>query len=94
MKTYYYLYQIQNKINSKFYVGVHQTKNLNDGYMGSGKIIKSAIKKHGIENFKKTIVEHFNTAEEMFSREKQIVTDDFFNQKRHLQFTPRWNWWF
>lgn len=49
--------------------------------MGSGKIIKSAIKKHGIENFKKTIVEHFNTAEEMFSREKQIVTDDFLTRK-------------
>lgn len=81
MKTYYYLYQIQNKINSKLYVGVHQTKNLNDGYMGSGKIITSAIKKHGIEHFEKTIIEHFDTAEEMFAREKEVVTDDFLTRK-------------
>jgi len=77
MTTYYYLYQIQNKINSKLYVGVHQTTKLDDGYMGSGKQILSAIKKYGIENFEKTILEHFDTAGKMFLREKEIVTDEF-----------------
>lgn len=77
MKTYFYLYQIKNKINNKIYVGVHKTSNLNDGYMGSGKVIVSAIKKYGVENFEKTILEHFDTAEKMFAREKELVTQEF-----------------
>lgn len=74
---FYYLYEIRNKINGKIYVGVHKTNDMNDGYMGSGKIIKSAIKKYGIENFEKTILEIFASSEAMFAREKEVVTDDF-----------------
>lgn len=75
--TYYYIYQITNLVNGKVYVGVHKTKNLDDGYMGSGKIIRRAILKHGIENFKKDILEFFDTPERMYSREKEIVTEEF-----------------
>lgn len=39
--TYYYIYQITNLVNAKIYVGVHKTKDLNDGYMGSGKVISA-----------------------------------------------------
>jgi len=42
---FYYLYEIKNLINNKIYVGVHKTNDLNDGYMGSGKVIRRAIKK-------------------------------------------------
>ena len=74
---FYYLYEIRNKINGMIYVGVHKTKDLNDGYMGSGKILRHAIKKNGIENFDKTILEIFETSEAMFCREKEIVNDEF-----------------
>ena len=74
---YFYLYQIINKLNDKIYVGVHKTDNLNDGYMGSGKILNRAIKKYGVEKFEKDILIYFNTAEEMFAKEKEIVTDEF-----------------
>lgn len=74
---FYYIYQITNKVNGKIYVGVHKTRNLDDGYMGSGKVIKSAIKKYGLDNFTKDILEFFETSEEMYVREKEVVTDEF-----------------
>ena len=77
---HYYLYRVTNKVNGKIYVGVHKTQNLDDGYMGSGKVIKAAIKKHGAENFQKEILETFVSAEAMFAREKEIVTEEFISK--------------
>ena len=74
---HYYLYKVTNLVNNRFYVGVHKTKDMNDGYMGSGKIIQRAIEKYGIENFQKEILEVFNNSKEMYDREKEIVTEEF-----------------
>ena len=80
MKHYFYLYEVRNNISGKIYVGVHKTRNLNDGYMGSGKIIRRSIEKNGIENFTKTILEHFDSSEEMYAREKEVVHEEFLNR--------------
>lgn len=46
----YIIYKTTNLINGKIYVGQHSTS-ANDGYLGSGKLIKRAIEKYGKENF-------------------------------------------
>lgn len=74
---FYYLYQITNKVNNKIYVGVHKTNNLKDGYMGSGKVIKRAIEKYDIDNFKLDILEFFENPETMYAREKEVVNEEF-----------------
>ena len=78
---FYYLYEVKNNLNGKIYVGVHKTKSLDDGYMGSGKVIRSAIMKHGIENFTKVILEQFDNSTDMYAREKEVVTDEFLLRK-------------
>jgi len=77
---FYYLYEVKNKINGKIYVGVHKTDDMNDGYMGSGKVIKRAIEKYGIDNFEKTILETFDCEEKMFLREKEFVDEEFLSR--------------
>lgn len=72
-----YLYQITNLINNKIYVGVHKTNDIDDGYMGSGTVIVSAIQKHGIAHFRKDILEFFDTYEAALAKEAEIVTDEF-----------------
>lgn len=70
---FYTVYKITNNINKKYYIGKHQTKDLNDGYMGSGKLLKRAIKKYGLVNFSKEILHVFQTEQEMNDKEKELV---------------------
>lgn len=74
---YYTVYKITNRANDKIYGGVHKTGDLNDSYMGSGKLVASAIAKHGIENFTKEYLAIFNNADDMFKMESELVNEEF-----------------
>lgn len=78
---FYYLYKITNLINNKIYIGIHKTNNLDDGYMGSGKLILRAIKKYGKESFKKEIIKFFETYQDALIEEYNVVTDEFISRK-------------
>lgn len=73
---FYTIYKTTNTVNGKFYIGKHQTKDLNDGYMGSGKLIKAAIKKYGVDSFHKEILHVVQTEKEMDLLEKILVVPD------------------
>ncbi len=66
-----------NNINSKWYIGSHKGS-IDDGYVGSGRIFKQAIGKHGIENFTRHIL-----YEGDFYREKEQEFLEFFDAANH-----------
>ena len=73
---HHFLYKTINLVNSKFYIGIHSTNNLDDGYIGSGLRIRYAIKKYGRENFKMEILEYFDDRLSMRLREQEVVNSD------------------
>jgi hypothetical protein len=67
------IYKTTNLINDKFYIG-KDTKN-NPNYLGSGKYLHRAIKKYGIENFKKEILEACIDIKTLNEREKYWIKE-------------------
>tara|TARA_R110000787_G_scaffold228917_1_gene336521 strand:+ start:2589 stop:3335 length:747 start_codon:yes stop_codon:yes gene_type:complete len=80
-RIYNYVYKITNLVNGRIYIGVHRTDDMFDGYMGSGTNMKRAINKHGVENFKKEIIQQYDVYKDALNHEADIVTEDFINRK-------------
>lgn len=75
----YIIYKTTNKVNGKYYVGCHCTEDVNDTYIGSGKHLNFAIKKYGKENFVKEVLHIFENKQDMFNKEKELVSKEFVN---------------
>ena len=75
-RRYHYIYKTTCTITNKYYLGMHSTDNLLDGYMGSGKRLGYSIRKHGRENHVCEILEHYFTREWLREREAELVNAD------------------
>lgn len=62
------IYKTINLVTGKFYIGKDKYNNPN--YFGSGVKLKDAIKKYGINNFNKEIVEYCKSYEHLNERER------------------------
>jgi hypothetical protein len=82
-KKHYTVYQTINLLNGKKYIGTHVTDNPYDGYLGSGKHLKNAIKKYGKENFKKEVLYDCKGEEEMYEKEAKLITEEVVKDKMY-----------
>jgi hypothetical protein len=81
-RKYHYIYKItRNDGSGKYYIGMHSTDDLEDGYFGSGQLLWKSIKKHGKEKHSKEILEHLSSREALKFREKQIVNEELLGDK-------------
>lgn len=76
MKDWYLLYKTTNNLTGEFYIGVHSTDNILDGYLGSGVLIQESIDRYGRQNFTREILDVFDNSQEMFQAEAEIVTQE------------------
>lgn len=91
----YIVYQTTNLVNNKIYIGVHKTKDpeIFDSYLGCGiKInipssymnpttpLQFAVKKYGTSKFKRSTIKVFDTPEDAYALEAQIVDLAFINR--------------
>ena len=80
----HYIYRITNTKNGNYYIGMHSTNNLEDGYMGGGKRIRNSIRRHGREAHTKEILEFLDDRESLKKREEEIVNESLLQDKKCL----------
>lgn len=79
-KKYHYIYKTTCSVNGKYYIGMHSTDNMEDGYLGSGKRLWYSINYHGRDNHIKEILEFCDNREQLKKREEEIVNEQLINE--------------
>jgi hypothetical protein len=77
--TIHYLYKTTCLVTGRYYIGMHSTSNLDDGYLGSGIRLRRSIRKYGKENHVKEIIEFFDCREVLIEAEKRAITGDMLD---------------
>lgn len=87
MKKYNFVYKTRCLITNHYYLGVHSTNDLDDGYIGSGIKFLNYVKKYGKENFTKEIIRMCETRDEAFEYEKNMITEAILRDDMCLNLT-------
>lgn len=74
--TLHYLYKITNIVTGHFYYGAHSTRDMNDGYMGSGVLIKKAVRYYGVNSFNVSIIGMYSDRKALFKAERRLITKE------------------
>ena len=83
------VYETTNTVNGKRYIGVHkQDGDEFDGYLGSGKYLANAIAKYGRENFARRTMFSFESEQDAYAREAEIVTEEWCKRKDSYNMKP------
>lgn len=72
---YGFVYITENLINGKKYVGMCKNSDDRRKYLGSGKLLRAALKKYGRKNFKRTILEYCKTFDETCKAEHKWIKE-------------------
>ncbi len=79
-RKYHYIYKTTCNVTGRWYIGMHSTDDLDDGYIGSGKRLWFSINHHGKENHTKEILEFCENRVELKKREAEIVNSDLIQE--------------
>ena len=78
---HFIIYETTNNINGKKYRGRHATKNVDDGYLGSGVLLLKAVEKYGEESFTRQILQDCHSVDELIEAEALWVSDDWIKDE-------------
>jgi hypothetical protein len=73
LRKHHIIYKTTCITTNRYYIGMHSTDDLNDGYVGSGTRLWRSIKKYGKDQHRCEILEHLPTRQAASDREKELI---------------------
>lgn len=83
-----YIYKIELLSTNEYYYGVHSTKKLDDGYIGSGHLLAKKYQTHDISEFKKYILYFFENIDDAYLFEHNLVNNTMLQDILCLNLVP------
>ena len=80
--TYFIGYMTLRKGTGEYYYGQHETDNKDDGYMGSGSDLLTAMSEYGRDKFMTVQLRYFDNAIDLNDWEKRMVTSREVNDPK------------
>ena len=75
IRKFHYIYKT-TRDDGRYYIGLHSTDDLNDGYLGSGTILQHSIRKYGCEAHTREILHFLPDREALKKCERELVNED------------------
>jgi hypothetical protein len=80
LQQFHFTYKVTHLPSKRFYLGKHTTLKIrsleDDTYLGSGTIWKNILGAHPLEEFERTILQHFDSKDETRDAEKAMITEE------------------
>ena len=80
-RKYHVIYKTTCLVTGRYYIGMHSTDDLADGYIGSGKRLWQSIRKHGAERHVCEVLEHLPSRAALKLREAELVNEQLLEDK-------------
>ena len=87
-RKHHIVYKTTCIVTGRFYIGLHSTDNLDDGYLGSGKRLRRSVNKHGECNHVREIINEYASRKEASNAEKILITKEMLLDNNCLNCGP------
>jgi len=81
-RIYNFIYKTVNLKNQKFYIGMHSTSDLSDGYIGSGRRLRNSVRYWGKDNHSFEILEFLPDRKSLSKREREIINEELLKDPK------------
>ena len=75
-RAHHLVYKTTCLITKRYYIGMHSTDILQDGYLGSGVRLVRSVKKYGKENHMREILFECESRHAASDKETEVITDN------------------
>jgi len=75
-RMYHIVYKTTCLVSGRYYIGMHSTDDLDDGYLGSGVRLVRSVKKHGRDQHIREVLCSCTSRQEASNKEKELITEE------------------
>lgn len=85
---FHFIYKTTCTVSGRYYVGMHSTNDIEDGYLGSGEHVTRSMRKHGRSSHTREIIKFLPDRDALKKFEKEYITEEMLADPMCMNIAP------